>query len=55
MDGKKAIGFLDANLVDTGNRVRCRPAGAASELAELQGMKLVGLPVAPLAQCFWWR
>ena len=44
MNGKKDIGFLDANLVDTGHRVRCRPAGTASELAELQGMKLVGLP-----------
>ena len=34
MDGKKAIGFLDANLVGTGNRVRCQPAGAISEPAE---------------------
>jgi hypothetical protein len=49
MNGKKDIGFLDANLVDNSNRVRCRPAGTASELAELQGIKLVGLLVALLA------
>jgi hypothetical protein len=49
MDGKKAIGLLDANLVDTGDRVRCRLVGTASEPAELQRIKLVGLPVTILA------
>jgi hypothetical protein len=46
---RRSSDFLTPIWWILGNRVRCQPAGTASELAELQGMKLVGLLVALLA------